>query len=122
MSIQKIIDVLKVDVEGAEWPCFVDWLKTGILKNVKQIAIEVHTPKLRAAYEIMSIEDYLRTAWILEELQRQGFRKYLVDYSGGCCKRFSNWTRCCGRFSNWSRISGHIICCYEIFFIKIPIV
>ncbi|KAH3710621.1 probable methyltransferase-like protein 24 [Dreissena polymorpha] len=38
----KTIDVLKVDVEGDEWHALLQMLKTGALKDVKQIAMETH--------------------------------------------------------------------------------
>ena len=74
-----------MDAEGAEWPCLVDWLTSGVLNRVKQITIEVLSPKLRNRAEEMTSEDHLRLVWIFEELERQGFRKFLVDYSLSCC-------------------------------------
>ena len=106
--LKAIIDVLKMDTEGAEWPCLADWVISGALNNVKQIAIEVHTPKLRAQHEVMTSEDHQKIAWIFEELERQGFRKYLVDISNGCC----------ARFSDWSRTETRVFCCYELFYVN----
>ena len=74
-----------MDAEGVEWPCLVDWLTSGVLNRVKQITIEVLSPKLRNRVEEMTSEDHLRLVWIFEELERQGFRKFLVDYSFSCC-------------------------------------
>ncbi len=102
-----MIDVLKFDTEGAEWPCLVEWLASGVLSQVKQLAIEVHTPKLRELGQTMTLEDHLRVTWILEELTRQGFRKYFVDNNN-----------CCARFSDWSLSEIGIHCCYELFYIN----
>lgn len=98
-----------MDTEGAEWPCLVQWVTSGVLSKVKQIAIEVHTPKLRALNETMTIEDHQRVTWIFEELARQGFRKYLVDTTNNCCARFSYWSRTKDNTG---------LCCYELFFIN----
>ena len=97
-----------MDTEGAEWPCLVDWVNSGVLSRVKQIAIEVHTPKMRDQGEVMTLEDHLRVVWIFEQLEKQGFRKYLVDMTNGCC----------GRFSDWSRVNSRVLCCYELFYVN----
>ncbi|XP_053408242.1 probable methyltransferase-like protein 24 isoform X2 [Mercenaria mercenaria] len=39
---KKVIDILKIDIEGWEWDALPDILQTGSLSNVKQICIEVH--------------------------------------------------------------------------------
>ena len=43
---QKTLDYVKMDVEFSEWPALYDWLKTGLIKNIRQLAIEVHTPEM----------------------------------------------------------------------------
>lgn len=37
-----IIDYLKMDIEGGEWPVLSRWLDDGDLLNVKQLAMEIH--------------------------------------------------------------------------------
>ena len=37
-----IIDYLKMDIEGGEWPVLDQWLNDGDLSRVKQLAIEIH--------------------------------------------------------------------------------
>ena len=37
-----IIDYLKMDIEGGEWPVLDRWLKEGDLSMVKQLALEIH--------------------------------------------------------------------------------
>jgi hypothetical protein len=39
---QKIIDILKIDIEGFEWETMADVIQSGALKNVKQLCLEVH--------------------------------------------------------------------------------
>lgn len=38
----KNVTYIKMDVEGAELQILPHWIKTGILKNVKQIGLEIH--------------------------------------------------------------------------------
>lgn len=107
--MQRIIDFLKVDAEGAEWPCLVDWLNSGILsRQVKQLAIEVHTPKFRVLGQTMTLDDHLRITWLFEELTRRGFRKYFVGSGNDCCSRFSDW----------ALDEKFIHCCYELFYVN----
>ena len=42
LSFQRTIDILKIDIEGAEWSSILQMLKSGALDDVKQIAIETH--------------------------------------------------------------------------------
>lgn len=42
-DVGKSISYLKVDIEGSEIRAIPNWVETGILKNVSQIGIEVHT-------------------------------------------------------------------------------
>ena len=39
----KVISYLKVDVEGSELDAIPQWVKSGVLANVQQIGIELHT-------------------------------------------------------------------------------
>lgn len=37
-----VIDYLKMDIEGGEWPVLDRWLIDGDLSGVKQLAVEIH--------------------------------------------------------------------------------
>ena len=37
-----VIDILKVDIEGAEWSVFSQLATTGVLEKVNQLSIELH--------------------------------------------------------------------------------
>ena len=37
-----IVDYLKMDIEGGEWPVLDRWLRDGDLSHVKQLAMEIH--------------------------------------------------------------------------------
>jgi len=55
------IDVLKIDIEEHEIAAFPNWLETGALDNVNQLAIELHLSKLHAGPNFI---------WLLELLQQ----------------------------------------------------
>jgi len=40
------IDYLKMDIEYSEWPALYDMISTGVMNNVRQLALEVHTPEM----------------------------------------------------------------------------
>ena len=44
--IQRTIDYLKMDVEFSEWLALYDMMETDQLKNIRQLAIETHTPEV----------------------------------------------------------------------------
>ena len=75
MTLQRVIDILKVDIEYTEWDAFEDALKSDALKNVKQIATELHvwTDHLKS---------YVRFHRILVALENAGFEKWLVFPKG----------------------------------------
>lgn len=38
----RIIDYLKMDIEGGEWPVLADWLSSGDVSQIKQLSMEIH--------------------------------------------------------------------------------
>jgi hypothetical protein len=59
---------LKVDIEGAELAALPEWLESGVLEHVEQLAMELHLPP---------VHQEQRFPWLLELLQRlykAGFR------------------------------------------------
>lgn len=103
----RIIDVLKVDVEGAEWPFLRDMTFGDLqgLSKVKQLLVELHTPRFRpeavTAVDFGEINVY---AGRLRDLL--GFRL------------FKNVQRnyCCGRFSDLMPEGVIEKCCHEVFY------
>ena len=41
-QVDRVIDYLKMDIEGGEWTVLQRWLQDGDLARVKQLAIEIH--------------------------------------------------------------------------------
>ncbi|XP_070552272.1 probable methyltransferase-like protein 24 [Ptychodera flava] len=106
----KRIDILKIDIEGAEWEVLYQMLERGTLQYVKQLVFEVHvwkpTPGDEKAY-------FQKKYSILKWLEEQGFRMwnwhwnhlalgsklgYNHFFREPCCYELS-WINT--RFNNW---------------------
>ncbi|KAK2142322.1 hypothetical protein LSH36_970g00084 [Paralvinella palmiformis] len=71
---KKMIDYLKMDVEGSEWPSLEAMFKEGFLtKYVKQIGIEYHSYGIKGRAK--------RFLTILAKLEELGFRKWNMNKS-----------------------------------------
>jgi len=68
----KTVQYLKIDIESHELECFVDWLASGALDNVKQIALELHLTKLHTGPKFKGL------VTVLQDLYRLNFR--LISY------------------------------------------
>lgn len=62
---------MKIDIEYAEWDALEDALKSNVLKNVKQIAIEFHVWSDQ-------VQSYVWFHRILVALENAGFEKWKV--------------------------------------------
>lgn len=82
-EMDKPINYLKVDVEGSEIDAIPKWLDSGVLKNVQQIGIELHTGPINIQPD--KLDGKLRK--LLVALQRMdkeyGFK--LVSYNPNGC-------------------------------------
>src|SRR6218665_45140 len=106
---QRIIDALKVDVEGAEWPFLRDVIYSDPygLSNVRQLYIELHTPKFNSdkknmtATDFAEINDYVRR--LRDDLDFQLYKNVQNNY-------------CCARFTSLMPPGVPEKCCHEVFF------
>jgi len=73
--VQKVIDYMKMDVEGGEWTVFESMFKTGILSSVKQFGFETHTP---AAPSARTFFEQWKT---LKQLESLGFRRWYWHFN-----------------------------------------
>ena len=69
---QRVIDILKVDIEYAEWDAFEDLVTSGLLKNVKQLVAEFHA---WADHPFA----YVRFYRILTAIENVGFEKWFIN-------------------------------------------
>ncbi|KAK3092247.1 hypothetical protein FSP39_000301 [Pinctada imbricata] len=76
------IDILKLDVEGAEWAAFHNMISTWVLKNVKQLLVEFHG--------IGSTNRLL----VIRQLYDEGFRVFWVHRNPVCGGHVENVPVC----------------------------
>ncbi|XP_041370848.1 methyltransferase-like protein 24 [Gigantopelta aegis] len=69
---KSVIDVLKMDVETAEWPALISMMEAGELKTVRQLLMEFHTKGDMQKLEIFS------------NLEKLGFRRFFVHLNPAC--------------------------------------
>ncbi len=102
---QRVIDFLKVDVEGAEFAVLREMVDSGIHRQVKQLAVELHTPRMRKRQEAMSAIDYGEIYDLLYDLEGVGFVQYLHNATYDCCGKFT-------------RLTGDTKCCVQLYFVN----
>ena len=88
-----VIDYLKMDIEGAEWPILRRWITDGDLSYVKQLAIEIHLEEpssIQSKYEV------------IRQLEASGFIRFFA--------RQNPWSE--GVYLEKFNVSGPS--CYEI--------
>jgi len=103
-----VLDVLKVDVEAAEWPFLrnlVD-LEPTQSNYIRQLIVEAHTPYVKPRQ--LNKTDLAEMIYYAARLSRLGFT--VVRH------RQVNW--CCGRFSPIMPSSLSEKCCYETFYVN----
>ena len=74
--LQVIIDYLKMDIEGNEWSCLKNMMRSNVLSRVKQFGLEIHVkPDTTKLYEYWTI---------LRDLEKRGFRRWYwaMNYRG----------------------------------------
>lgn len=69
---QSTIDILKIDIEHAEWPSLVSMIENGELKNVRQFLIEFHTLATPDPREVI----YRQRLHLMAEIEQLGFRRF----------------------------------------------
>ncbi len=92
-GFQRILDVLKVDIEGAEWPFLQHLLQSDVRYRVKQLVLEVHAPRLKqdistGAETQLTLLDMAEIWQTMHDLERVGFRLYSTRPKA-CCDLFA---------------------------------
>ena len=110
---QRVIDILKIDAEGAEWPMLRDLIIDPTpLENVKQLIFEAHAPRQRPQNQTLKMTDYAQMFRSISLLKRLGFRNYFhrdEENSGACCMWWADMV------PPSVHMGTKTICCYEVF-------
>ena len=99
-----------MDIDFSEWDSFPNILADGVLKNVKQIAFELHTVEMHKHRKHLNkfdstAKDLTTYLQVLKGFEDQGFRKWLVHSNG--------W----GMYD--SKMTGERrTCCYEVYYVN----
>ncbi|ELT93845.1 hypothetical protein CAPTEDRAFT_221622 [Capitella teleta] len=111
---QRVIDAVKVDIESSEWPFLQDVISASgpsVLRNVKQMALEIHTPRWNREKRGMSQKDYAQIIHHFKEFrQKLGFRNFLYRTNNDCCGRMTTLTP--------AKIAKKRLCCYETYHVN----
>ncbi|XP_055901702.1 uncharacterized protein LOC106054906 [Biomphalaria glabrata] len=70
---EKVIDVLKLDIEGYEWTVIDNLIETNVIKNIRQFVMEIHL-----VHEWPAKADYVHLYQIHTKLREMGFQKFTV--------------------------------------------
>ena len=106
--IQRVLDVLKVDVEAAEWPFLRNLVDVEPSQSnyIRQLLLETHTPYVNPRQ--LNKTDLVEMIYYTTRLSQLGFTVVR--------NRQVNW--CCGVFSGLMPYSVHEKCCYETFYVN----
>ncbi|XP_067684513.1 probable methyltransferase-like protein 24 [Haliotis asinina] len=74
---EKVIDVLKMDVERGEWPSLPEMLASQSLSSVRQLLVEYHG-------QCTDRDQCIRRLKVLKDVQDLGFRKFYVHKNPVC--------------------------------------
>jgi Methyltransferase FkbM domain len=108
---QRIIDVLKIDVEGGEWPFLRDLAidNPNQLSSIRQIIVEVHSPKVRP--QVLNAADFIEMNYYFDQLLSP-----LDSQSNSGFAVFGNrhYLSCCGVFAGMMPSNIRETCCHEV--------
>jgi hypothetical protein len=108
--LQKVIDVMKIDIEGAEWPFLHQFINTDWPRQFKQLIFEIHTPTFKGTP--MTREAYDAVIKDLQLLQsKHHYRLYRELHNNGCCGRFSP-------LLPPGLLGSRQHCCFELYYIN----
>ena len=81
------------------------------MNNVKQMILEIHTPRFNSENREMSLTDYAQVHYSLRSLKDK------LDFSNIL---YLTGNDCCGRFTMFipKGIADRRLCCYEIYYVN----
>ena len=99
-----------MDIEASEFPAMRNILTSGVYKQIKQIAVELHTPRRKPDKKRMDILDYAEIFQLFRDWEVAGFAKWETRTRNNCCGAFVPLTA--------DRVAGRTLCCYEAFYVN----
>ena len=84
-------------------------LTSGAYKQIKQMAVELHTPRRKSGRKLMDILDYAEIFQLFKDWELAGFAKWELRTRNDCCGGFVLLTS--------AKIAGKRLCCYEAVYI-----
>jgi len=106
--LQRMLDVLKIDAERAEWPFLRNLVDVEPTQadHIKQLLLEIHTPRVKPHQ--VTKTDLIEMIYYANRLAKLGFVAVR--------SRQHNW--CCGTFADLMPKSVPEKCCYETFYVN----
>ncbi|PAA76695.1 hypothetical protein BOX15_Mlig015141g2 [Macrostomum lignano] len=105
-----VVDILKLDIEGAEWPALTAALDSNCLqRRVRQLLVELHSRESRPRpNEDSEVYDYAAYLNVLGRLRHSGFQLWRVEPNSAD----GSW------FYSRAGLRKRRLCCYNAYFIN----
>lgn len=113
----KVIDVLKFDIEFSEWEVLERLLPTGILYRVKILLFETHTKEIIG--RPTTKKDFLYYLSLMRHIENMGFRKYKTHFNNLGINVVRNVRHGLGQLTWPQYFTFKETCCYEQFYLNI---
>ncbi|XP_060073341.1 uncharacterized protein LOC132553143 [Ylistrum balloti] len=97
----RVLDYVKMDIEESEWSAIADMLSSGVLKNVRQLAVEFHSPNVTPG------KHYITKLGLLNQLYDNGFQLFWAH---------PNQMR--GNQRRLPRTNKDVTVCYELYYLN----
>ena len=107
-ALQRVLDVLKIDAEAAEWPFLRNLVDVEPTQSnyIRQLLLEIHTPHVKPRQlDKTDLHEMIHYAARMSELGFAVVRNRQVNV-------------CCGAFSPMMPASLPEKCCYETFYVN----
>jgi len=89
MLWQQVVDVVKIDVEAAEWPFLRNLVDVEPTQSdyIRQLLLEIHTPYVKPRQ--LNRSDLVEMIYYIVRLSELGFTVVRNRQENNCCRRFS---------------------------------